>query len=67
MILTFFDNNVDLFNRLLTNFISSIEFAICPGIPSREGPYHMESSPPIYNINPLTRFYMVRDFSGGYS
>ena len=51
MILTFFDNNVNLFNRFLTNFISSIEFAICPGIPSREGPYHLESSPPIYNIN----------------
>ena len=31
-----------------------------------EGPYHMESSSPICNINPLTRFYMVENFSGGY-
>ena len=42
----------------LTNFNSSVEFAICLGIPSDEGPYHMESSSPICNINPLTRFYM---------
>ena len=27
----------------------------------------MESSPPIFNINPLTGFGMVGDFSGGYS
>ena len=51
----------------LTNFISSVEFAICFGIPSGEGPYHMASSLPIFNINPLTHFYMVGDVSGGYS
>ena len=62
-----FDNNFNLFNMFLTKFNSSVEFAICSGIPSGEGPDHMESSPPICNINPLTRFYMVGDFSGGYS
>ena len=62
-----FDNNFNLFNMFLTNFNSSVEFAIFSGIPSGEGPYHMESSPPICNINPLPQFYMVGDFSGGYS
>ena len=51
----------------LTNFNSSVEFAICSGILSVEGSYHMESSPPICNINLLTGFCMVGDFSGGYS
>ena len=63
----FFDNNFNLFNMFLTNFNSSVEFAIYSRILSGEGPYHMESSPPICNINPLTHFYMVGDFSGGYS
>ena len=49
----------------LTNFNSSVEFAICSGITSGEGQYHIESSPPICNL--LTRLYMVGDFSGGYS
>ena len=49
----------------LTNFNSSVEFAICSGIPSGEGQYHIESSPPIWNL--LTRLYIVGDFSGGYS
>ena len=51
----------------LTNFNCSVEFAICSGIPFAEGQYHMESSPLICNINPLPQFYMVGDFSGGYS
>ena len=50
----------------LPNFNSSVEFAICSGIPSGEGPY-MESSSPICNINLLTCFYMVGDFPGGCS
>ena len=62
-----FDNNFNLFNSFLTNFNSSAEFAICSGIPSGEGPSHMESSPPISNINLLPQFYMVGDLSGGYS
>ena len=62
-----FDNNFNLFNMFLYNFNSSAEFAICSGIPSGEGPSHMESSPPICNINPLLQFYMVGDLSGGYS
>ena len=62
-----FDNNFNLFNMFLTNFNSSVEFAICSGIPSGEGPYHMESSPPIGNINPLPQFYMVGDFSRSFS
>ena len=49
----------------LPNFNSFVEFAICSGIPSGEGPYHMESSSPNCKINPLTCFYMVGDFSGG--
>ena len=60
-----FDNNFNLFDMFLTNFNRSVEFAICSGIPSGEGQYHMESSPPICSL--LTRFYMVGDFSGGYS
>ena len=60
-----FDNNFNLFNIFLTNFNSSFEFSFCSGIPPGEGPYHMESSPPICNINPLSRFYMVGDFSQG--
>ena len=51
----------------LTNFNSSVEFAICSGILSGEGPNHMESSPPICNINQLPQFYIVGDLSGGYS
>ena len=51
----------------LINFKSSVEFSTCSGIPSGKGPYHMESIPPICNISPLTGFYMVGDFSGGYS
>ena len=51
----------------LSNFNSSVEFAICSGILSGEGSYHMESSPPICNINLLAGFCMVGDFSGGYS
>ena len=62
-----FDNNFNLFNMFLTNSNSSVESAICLGIPFSEGLYHMESSTPIYNINPLPQFYMVGDFSGGYS
>ena len=61
------DNSFNLFNMFLTNFNSSVEFAICSGIPSGEGPYHMESSPPIFSINPMPRFYMVGNFSEGYS
>ena len=36
-----FDNNFHLFNMFLTNFNSSVEFAICLEIPSGEGPYHI--------------------------
>ena len=61
-----FDNNFNPFN-MLTNFNGSVEFGICSGIPSGEGPYHMVPSPPIYHINSLPRFYMVEDFSEGYS
>ena len=49
----------------LTNFNSSVEFAISSGIPSGEGQYHMESSPPFSNL--LICFYMVGNFSGEYS
>ena len=62
-----FDNNFNFFNMFLINFNSSVEFAICSGIPSGGGPNHMESSPPICNINQLPQFYMVGDLSGGYS
>ena len=65
MILAFFDNNFNLFNMFLTNFIGSVEFAIFSGIPSGEVQYHMEPSPPICNL--LTCFYMVGDFSVWYS
>ena len=51
----------------LTNFNSSVEFAICSEIASCEGPYHIKSSPPIYNVNPLLQYYIVEDLSGGYS
>ena len=37
------------------------------GFLSSERPYHMESSPPICNINLLPQFYMVGDLSRGYS
>ena len=63
----FFDKNVNLFNMFLTNFNSSIEFAICSGIPSGERSYHMESSRPICNTSPLANFCTIGDFSGGYS
>ena len=59
-----FDNNFNLFNMWLTSFNSFAEFAICLGTPSGEGPSHMESSPPICNINPLRWFYMVADLLG---
>ena len=62
-----FDNNFKLFNMFFTNFNSSVEFAICWEIPSSEGFYHMEFSPPICNINLLTGFCMIGDFSEGYS
>ena len=61
-----FDNNFNLFNMFLTNFNSSVKFAICSEIPSGEWPYHMESSLSICNINPLLHFYVVGDFSGSY-
>ena len=51
----------------LTNFNSSVEFAICWGISFTGGSYYMESSTSICNINPLTGFCMVGDFSGCYS
>ena len=51
----------------LTNFNSSVEFAICSRIPPGEGPYHMDSSPSICNINPLLQFCVVGDLSGSYS
>ena len=47
-------DNFNILNIFLTTFNSSDEFEICLGIP-----YHMESSLPICNINPLTRFYIV--------
>ena len=59
--------NFKLFNLFLTNFKSSVEFAICLGIPSSEGSYHMAPSPPIYNINLWTGSFLVGDFSVGYS
>ena len=62
-----FDNYFNLFNMFLTNFNSSVKFAICLEIPYGEGPYHMESSPAICNTNPLLCFYMVGEFSEGYS
>ena len=62
-----FDNNFNFFNMFLTSFNSSVELAICSGIPSSEGPNHMESSPPICYINQLPQFYMVGDLSRGYS
>ena len=62
-----YDNNFNFFNMLLTNLNSSVEFAICSQIPSGERPYPMESSPRICNVNLLTCFYMVGDFSGAYS
>ena len=61
-----FDNNFNLFNMFLTNFNSSVKFAICSEIPSSEWPYHMESSLSICNINPLLHFYVAGDFSGSY-
>ena len=62
-----FDNNFNLFNLFLTNFNSSVEFAICSGIPSSEGLYHMGSSPLICNVNLFPQFYMVGVLSGDYS
>ena len=47
----------------LINFHSSVEFAFCSEIPFGEGLYHIEFSPPICNINQLTGFCMVGDFS----
>ena len=51
----------------LTIFNGYVEFAICLGIPSNEGLYHMETSLLMCNTNPWTGFCMVDDFSGGYS
>ena len=34
---------------------------------SGERSYNIESNPPIYNMNPLTGFCIVGEFSGGYS
>ena len=48
---------------MLTNFNSSVEFAICSRIPLGEGWYDIESSPLTCNL--LT--CLVGDFSGGYS
>ena len=59
--------NFKLFNLFLTNFKSSVKFAICLGIPSSEGSYHMAPSPPICNINLWTGSFLVGDFSVGYS
>ena len=59
-------DNFNLFNLYLTNINSSVEFAICLGILSGEGPYHIDSNPPICNINLLPQFYMVGDLSGDY-
>ena len=68
LVITLFNKTcINIINMFLTNFNSSVEFAICSGIPSNEGLYHMESTPPICNINPLTGFCVVGDFSGGYS
>ena len=55
------------FLPFLTNFNSSVEFAICTGISSGEASYRMETSLSICNINPLTTFCVVGNFSGGYS
>ena len=57
------DNNFNVFNMFLPNFNSFVEFSFSLGVPS----CHMESSPPICNINLLTWFYVIGDFSGGYS
>ena len=62
-----FDNNFNLFKMFFPNFNTSVKFVICSGIPSGEGPYHMESRPSICNINPLPWFSVVGYFSGGYS
>ena len=62
-----FDNNFNLFSMLLTNFSSSIEFAICSRIPSSGVSYHVETSLPICSTNSCTDVCMVEDFSGGYS
>ena len=62
-----FDTIFGLANMLLADFGGFDKFAISLGIPSREWPYHMEPSPLICSTNPLTCFYMFRDFSGGYS
>ena len=51
----------------LTIFNGYVEFAICLGIPSNEGLYHIETSLLICNTNPWTGFCMVDDFSVGYS
>ena len=51
----------------LTTFNSSAEFAISSEILSGKGSYYMEFSPPIYNINLLTGFCMVGNFSVDYS
>ena len=59
--------NFKLLNLFLTNFKSSVKFAICLGIPSSEGSYHMAPSPPICNINLWTCSCLVGDFSVGYS
>ena len=53
--------------NLFGNFKSSVKFAICLGIPSSEGSYHMAPSPPICNINLWTGSFLVGDFSVGYS
>ena len=57
------DNNFNVFNMFLPNFNSFVEFSFSLGVPS----CHMESSPPICNINLLTWFYVIGDFSGSYS
>ena len=67
MILTFLVIMLTFLTCFLTTFNSSVEFAICSEIPIGEGLYHVEFSPPICNINPLTGFCVVGDFSGGYS
>lgn len=59
--------NFKLLNLFLTNFKSSVKFAICLGIPSSEGSYHMETSLLIHNTNLWTGFCMVEDVFGGYS
>ena len=61
------DNNFSHFNTFLTNFNSSVEFAICSGIPSCEVSCHIETSLPICYLNPWIGFCMVGDFSEGYS